>query len=313
MNFRCTKLSRSWSLCWLMTESDPELESPVPLSPWPAWIRSGPFCVTGKGRGENRVGSGGLGVCRASGSLMCGILGSAVGLLVLWHYLLCVGGKLIGIFLLLLLRLFFHLHTKRPLPLRFLPSPFLLLSPSDWQWRGCVYWRFNKLQVSLSAPGPGVRASDIRIHVEILPSCPLRTPPPFPLSPLPQLRGVSWPFNHLWNHPKIWNHLRFRFSSATLPQWPQPRPPAGVRAPSDLLDCGVPHLYPQPLIILVLAPLCPRGLLSGLSEVSAASTSDFCVSLSPPMRFGFLFHLATPSACLSLLAFLSFSSCGPSA
>lgn len=110
-------------------------------------------------RGEKGV-SGRWGRYRVFGSLIWGLWGSAVRLLVLWHYLRCVGGMLIQIFLLL----FFYLHPKHPLPLTFLLSPFLLLSPDlTAKWHHLLrIWHTQ----SLSPLGPALSVSSMRIHVE---------------------------------------------------------------------------------------------------------------------------------------------------
>lgn len=64
--------------------------------------------------------------------------------------------------------LFSHSHTKPPLPLKVLPSPFLLLSPSDLQAAGFSF--IEELTLLTIFHAMSISASHIRIHVDDPPS-----------------------------------------------------------------------------------------------------------------------------------------------
>lgn len=73
-------------------------------------------------------------------------------------------GRCFELFGVSLLPLFFHPHTKLPLVLRFLPSPSLLLSPSDFTGTWPRSYRGFDSAQTLSMPSPAISASNIRLH-----------------------------------------------------------------------------------------------------------------------------------------------------
>ena len=182
-----------------------------------------------------------------------GIFSSAKKLLVFWHYLHHVGGKLSWIAMHFSVTFILFTLIQIPLVLRFLPSSSLLLSPPDFMgtWL-LIYWSFQASQ-SLSILNPAISAHHIRVH---------KNNPPY---------GCL-----------NWNHFYFQFGWATLPY------KHTLAHPQELVPQTLVFTCPPPLNALVLTLSFLFSLFFGFSEASAPATSDCHLNPPPPSCFFFL-------------------------